>query len=95
MYAKFSKCEFWLDQVGFLGHVVSKDGIAADAKKVSAVTNWEAPKTMGEICNFLGLAGYYLRFIETSPKLPSQCQNCYRRVKKLSGQKPMRTVSKN
>ena len=52
LYAKFSKCDFWLEQVGFLGHVVSKDGIAVDPEKVSAVTNWEPPKNVGEIRSF-------------------------------------------
>ena len=62
LYAKFSKCDFWLEQVGFLGHVVSKDGIAVDPEKVSAVTHWEPPKNVGEIRSFLGLAGYYRRW---------------------------------
>jgi hypothetical protein len=64
LYAKFSKCEFWLSEVGFLGHIVTKDGIAVDPAKVTAVTEWEPPKNVGEICSFLGLAGYYRRFIE-------------------------------
>ena len=72
LYAKFSKCEFWLGKVGFLGHVVSKDGIAVDPEKVSAVTEWKSPKNVGEIRSFLGLAGYYRRFIENFSKLPNQ-----------------------
>ena len=49
LYAKFSKCEFWLKEVGFLGHVISREGIAVDPTKVITVTNWEAPMSVGEI----------------------------------------------
>ena len=64
LYAKFSKCEFWLNEVGFLRHIVSAKGVAVDPSKVSYVIEWESPKNMGEIQSFLGLAGYYQRFIE-------------------------------
>jgi hypothetical protein len=64
LYAKLSKCEFWLKEVSFLGHVISSNGIAVDPSKVSAVLQWEAPKSVTEIRSFLGLAGYYRRFIE-------------------------------
>ncbi|WVZ84968.1 hypothetical protein U9M48_031933 [Paspalum notatum var. saurae] len=64
LYAKFSKCEFWIDEVRFLSHVVSKGGIAVDPSKVSTVTNWKVPEIPKEVRGFLGLAGYYRRFIE-------------------------------
>ncbi|XP_071918796.1 uncharacterized protein [Coffea arabica] len=57
LYAKFSKCEFWLEEISFLGHKVSKDGIAVDPAKVEAVMNWKRPETPTEIRSFLGLAG--------------------------------------
>ena len=71
LYANLGKCEFWLDEVKFLGHVISKDGIAVDPSKVEAVVAWERPKTATEIRSFVGLAGYYRRFIEGFAKIVS------------------------
>ncbi|GJW06537.1 putative nucleotidyltransferase, ribonuclease H [Tanacetum coccineum] len=59
LYAKFSKCEFWLQEVHFLGHVVNQSGIHVDPSKIEAVKNWKAPTTPSEVRSFLGLAGYY------------------------------------
>ena len=59
LYAKFSKCGFWLKEVRFLGHVISGEGIAVDPSKVQSVTEWLAPTSVGEIRSFLGLARYY------------------------------------
>jgi hypothetical protein len=64
LYAKLSKCEFWLKQVAFLGHVVSKGGIYVDPSMVQDVLSWKAPTSVSDIRSFLGLAGYYRRFIE-------------------------------
>ena len=64
LYAKFSKCEFWLDRVAFLGHVISASGVKVDPGKVRDVLSWKTPTTATEIRSFLGLAGYYRRFIE-------------------------------
>ncbi|XP_073130858.1 uncharacterized protein [Henckelia pumila] len=64
LYAKFKKCEFWLKSVTFLGHIISKDGVSVDPKKVEPVMDWPRPKTVTEIRSFLGLAGYYRKFME-------------------------------
>lgn len=64
LYVKFSKCEFWIRKVDFLGHVVSQEGIHVDPSKIKAIENGLAPKTATEIRQFLGLAGYYRRFIQ-------------------------------
>jgi hypothetical protein len=64
LYAKLSKCEFWLKEVTFLGHVISADGMFVDPRKVEAVLKWERPTNVTEIHSFLGLASYYRRFIE-------------------------------
>jgi hypothetical protein len=98
LYAKFSKCDFWLKEVAFLGHIVTDGGIKLDPGKISEILNWKQPKDASKIRSFLGLAGYYRRFIESFSKLvkpltsllekgkefkwDEACQNCFEELKK-------------
>ncbi|GJZ20398.1 hypothetical protein Tco_0556988 [Tanacetum coccineum] len=69
LYAKFSKCEFWIPKVQFLGHVIDSKGIHVDPAKIESIKDWASPKSPTEIRQFLGLAGYYWRFIEGFSKI--------------------------
>ncbi|GJW50998.1 reverse transcriptase domain-containing protein [Tanacetum coccineum] len=69
LYAKFSKCDFWIRIVQFLGHLIDSQGLHVDPAKIEAVKNWTSPTTPTKICQFLGLAGYYRRFIKDFLKI--------------------------
>jgi hypothetical protein len=69
LYAKYNKCEFWLSEVPFLGHVIYSEGISVDPGKVREVLDWEQPRTVLQVHSFLGLAGYYRRFIPNFSKI--------------------------
>jgi len=108
LYAKLSKCEFWLDEVTFLGHVVSAEGVKVDPSKIQTVVEWRPPKSPTEVRSFLGLAGYYRRFgrgfsIIASPltKLlqkevkfiwDDKCQESFETLKSLLTQAPILTL---
>ena len=64
LFAKLSKCDFWLKEVSFLGHIVFAEGIRVDPVKIEAVMNWKPPRNITEVRSFLGLAGYYRRFVQ-------------------------------
>ena len=69
LYAKFSKCDFWLSEVQFLGHVVNANGIQVDPSKIESISKWKIPKSPTEVRSFLGLAGYYRRFIQNFSRI--------------------------
>lgn len=71
MYAKYDKCEFWLKEVAFLGHMVSGDGIKVNPRKIDVIRNWPRPLTPSDIRSFLGLAGYYQRFMNEFSSISS------------------------
>jgi hypothetical protein len=83
LYTKLSKCEFWLKQVAFLGHVISKGGISVDPSKIQDVLSWKAPKSVGDIQSFLGLIGYYRRFIEEFLKISKPMTELLEKDKKF------------
>ena len=91
LYAKLSKCEFWLNEVVFLGHVISKKGISVDPKKIEAVLRWERPTNVTEIRSFLGLAGYYRRFIEGFSTIASPMTRLTRKEVKFEWSKECET----
>jgi hypothetical protein len=69
LYAKLSKCEFWISEVLFLGHIINREGLAVDPKKVTTILDWKAPKDVRGIKSFIGMVGYYRRFIEGFSKI--------------------------
>ena len=75
LYAKFSKCVFWLDSLSFLGHVVSKDGVMVGHSKIETLRNWVRPTNLSEIRSFVGLASYYRRFVKGFSSIASQLTN--------------------
>ncbi|KAL0556806.1 hypothetical protein IC582_005323 [Cucumis melo] len=95
LYAKFSKCEFWLKQVSFLGHVVSKAGVSVDPAKIEAVTGWTRPSTVSEVRSFLGLAGYYRRFVENFSRIATPLTQLTRKGLLLFGARHIFTDHKS
>jgi hypothetical protein len=83
LYAKLSKCEFWLKQVAFLGYIISKGGIYVDPSKIQNVLSWNAPTSVGDIWSFLGLGGYYQRFIKGFSKITKPMTELLRKDKKF------------
>ncbi|GJT74677.1 putative reverse transcriptase domain-containing protein [Tanacetum coccineum] len=92
LYAKFSKCEFWIHTVKFLGHVIDSSGIHVDPTKIEAVKNWASPTTPSEIRQFLGLAGYYRRFIEGFSKIAKPMTELTQKDRKFDWGKEQETT---
>ena len=107
LYAKLSKCDFWLKEVSFLGHIVSAEGIRVDPAKIEAVVNWKSPQNVTEVRSFLGLAGYYRRFVRGFSVIASpltkllrkgikfewtdKCQNSFEQLKGMLVEAPVLT----
>jgi hypothetical protein len=83
LYTKLRKCEFWLKQVAFLGHVISKGGISVDPSKVQDVLSWKASTSVSDIRSFLGLAGYHQRFIEGILKISKPMTELFKKDKQF------------
>ena len=83
LYAKFSKFQFWLDKVAFLGHVISAEDISVDRQKIEAIVNWKPPMNVSEVRSFLGLAGYYRKFVEGFSKIATPLTNLLKKDQKF------------
>ena len=83
LYAKFNKCQFWLDKIVFLGHVISTEGVSVDPQKIKAIVNWKPPTNVTEIRSFLRLAGYCRKFIEGFSKLAAPLTKLTRKEEKF------------
>jgi hypothetical protein len=110
LFAKLKKCEVWLKEVSFLGHVISENGVEVDLRKIEAVMNWERPSNVNEIQSFLGFTGYYRRFVEGFSKLlgpltiltkknarfiwDDECEDCFQELKQRLVSAPVLTLPK-
>ncbi|GKE35868.1 putative reverse transcriptase domain-containing protein [Tanacetum coccineum] len=95
LYAKFSKFEFWLREVQFLGHVINGNGIHVDPSKIEVVKNWKAPRTSSKVRSFLGLAGYYRRFIENFSNIAKSLTILTQKFLALSDRPQLKVHEKN
>ena len=105
LFAKLSKCDFWLKEVSFLGHIVSAEGIRVDPVQIEAIVNWKPPRNVTEVRSFLGLAGYYRRFVQGFSVIASsltrllwkgvkfewddKCQSSFKRLKEILVEAPV------
>ncbi|GKG10916.1 putative reverse transcriptase domain-containing protein [Tanacetum coccineum] len=87
LYAKNLKCEFWIPKVQFLGHAIDSRGIHVDPAKIDSIKDWASPKTPTEIRQFLGLAGYYRRFIQGFSKIAKSMTKLTQKESSLTGEK--------
>ena len=105
LYAKLSKCDFWLKEVSFLSHIVSVEGIRVGPIKIKVVVNWKPPRNVTEVRSFLGLTGYYRRFVKgfsvvaslltkllrkgVKFELTNKCQNSFEQLKEMLVEAPV------
>ena len=83
LYAKLSKCQFYQRQIHYLGHIISEEGIVVDPEKVEAIREWSVPRNVAEVRSFMGLAGYYRRFIAGFSKIAHPITSLQRKEKKF------------
>ena len=83
LYAKFSKCEFWMNQISFLGHIISEEEGKVDPAKIADVVNWKRQSNVTEIRSFLGLVGYYRRFLKVFSKIAGPLSSLTRKKEKF------------
>ena len=95
LFAKFSKCEIWLQSVAYVGHIVSQKGIRVDSQKIEAVKQWPKPTSATDIRSFLGLTGYYRMFMEGFSSTVSPLTRLTRRWSSSNGQMIVRKASHN
>ena len=92
LYAKFSKCEFYKDKIQYLGHVISKEGISIDPDKIKEIIDWLVREDLNDVRSFIGITGYYRKFIEGFLKIPNPIRHYRKREKDLSGIKSVKKV---
>jgi hypothetical protein len=92
LYAKYSKCEFWIGEVPFLGHITSNEGISVDPAKVKEIVAWSIPTIVTDIRSFLGLVGYYRRFIKEFSKIAKPMTSLMEKGESLSGREVPRKL---
>ena len=82
-YAKFSKCNFFKDKIQYLGHVITKEGILVDPKKIKAIEKWLVPKDVTDVQSFMGITSYYRRFIEGFSRIANPITSLQKKGKKF------------
>ena len=95
LYAKLSKCSFFQNEVHYMGHVISKEGIAVDPEKIRAIMEWVAPRNVDEVRSFMGLTGYYRRFIMNFSQISYPITSLHRKCKNFDGKRTVRLVLRN
>ena len=85
LFAKFSKCDFLKDEIQYLGHVVTKEGISVDPEKIQEIEDWPVPKDIIDVRSFMGITGYYRRFIEGFSKIANPITSLQKKARNLIG----------